>query len=137
MPNLLVVGDDPGISRLLDTVLRRHGFTVETARDGAAGMAKLRSGEYAAVLLDLMLPVVSGFEIVEHLRSASPAMLRKTIVITAVSRAVLSEFDRSQIFALIRKPFDLAEVVGEVAACISKSRREMRGTAAFAPPSAR
>lgn len=117
MPNLLLVEDDPGISRLLDTVLRQHGFTVETAHDGAAGMAKLRNGTYAAVLLDLMLPNVSGFELVDEMRASSPAMLKKTIVITAASRAVLEGFDRSEVFALIRKPFDLTEIVGEITEC--------------------
>jgi DNA-binding response OmpR family regulator len=126
---LLIVEDDEGISHLLKTVLSRHGFDVDSVGDGATGIARLRSNDYSAVLLDLMLPKINGFEVIHEMRSWAPELLRRTIIITAASEATLRDFDRSQVFALLRKPFDLGELVTTIHACVELETRRLAAQA--------
>jgi DNA-binding response OmpR family regulator len=66
---LLVVEDEPRLARALQRGLTADGFTVDVAADGATGLARAREGQYDAVLLDVMLPALSGYEVVKRLRA--------------------------------------------------------------------
>jgi DNA-binding response OmpR family regulator len=115
---VLLIEDDGGIRDLIGIVLTRVGIEFDCAGDGAAGQLQLRSNKYAALVLDLMLPVVNGFELVRELRSFSPGMLDRTIIITAASESTLRDFDCDQVFALLRKPFDLDDLLSTVSRCV-------------------
>jgi two-component system response regulator MprA len=65
---VLVVDDDPALTRTLTLALGLHGYEVDCAGDGAAAIARLRLGSYAAVILDLGLPRVDGFGVCRWLR---------------------------------------------------------------------
>ncbi|HEX2706003.1 MAG TPA: response regulator transcription factor [Candidatus Lustribacter sp.] len=65
---LLVVEDEPGMARALRRGLQAEGFVVELAWDGVAGLELARHGEFDAVLLDVMLPRMSGYTVVRTLR---------------------------------------------------------------------
>ncbi|HEV8435171.1 MAG TPA: response regulator, partial [Thermoanaerobaculia bacterium] len=62
---ILVVEDDPAIRRLVRMVLQRRGYQVETAEDGVEAVLKLGIGEYDAVILDLMMPNLDGFALID------------------------------------------------------------------------
>jgi two-component system OmpR family response regulator len=66
---LLVVEDEARLARALQRGLTADGFTVDVVGDGAAGLARAREGQYDAVLLDVMLPALSGYEVVKRLRA--------------------------------------------------------------------
>jgi DNA-binding response OmpR family regulator len=66
---LLVVEDEPRLARALDRGLTADGFTVDVAADGISGLSAARDGQYDAVLLDVMLPHLSGYEVVKRLRA--------------------------------------------------------------------
>jgi DNA-binding response OmpR family regulator len=66
---LLVVEDEARLARALKRGLVADGFTVDLAVDGSTGLAAAREGQYDAVLLDVMLPGLSGYEVVKRLRS--------------------------------------------------------------------
>jgi two-component system OmpR family response regulator len=66
---LLVVEDEGRLARALQRGLTADGFTVDVARDGDAGLSRAREGQYDAVLLDVMLPGLSGYEVVRRLRA--------------------------------------------------------------------
>lgn len=117
--NILLVEDDAAIVDLLLTVFRRVHIRADVATDGSAALKKLRSQTYSAMLLDIMLPGVNGFEVVRELASFAPAMLRRTIIMTAASQSTLRDFDESQVFALLRKPFDLEDLLGTITLCVS------------------
>ncbi|MCY7396554.1 MAG: response regulator transcription factor [Nocardioides sp.] len=65
---VLVVEDEPGLARALRRGLGADGFTVDVARDGESGLGLARDGDYDAVLLDVMLPRMSGYDVVRRLR---------------------------------------------------------------------
>ncbi len=65
-PKVLIVEDDRFLSSMLKTNLERDGFGVEQAFEGEEGLAKLKSAKPDLVLLDLMMPKMSGFELLGH-----------------------------------------------------------------------
>jgi DNA-binding response OmpR family regulator len=116
---ILVVDDDDAIQTLLDVLLLRQGFAVERASDGGEALKKLRRRSYEVVLLDIMMPRVNGFEVLQELRCVRPEMLRRTIVFTAASDRTLAHFDEGQVFRLIRKPFDIGVITTALEDCIA------------------
>src|SRR6478752_6310207 len=66
---VLVVEDEVRLARALQKGLRAEGFVVDLAHDGAAGLTSAREGSYDAVVLDVMLPRLSGYEVVRTLRT--------------------------------------------------------------------
>ena len=111
---LLVVDDDPGIASLLLVNFRRYGYVIECAADGRTAVQRLRTTTYSAVLLDLMLPELTGFEVLRDVKSFAPDLMGRIIVLTAASLTTLADFDQSEVYKLIRKPFDLNELTEAV-----------------------
>jgi DNA-binding response OmpR family regulator len=66
---LLVVEDEARLARALQRGLTADGFTVDVAPDGVTGLTRAREGQYDAVLLDVMLPGLSGYDVVRRLRA--------------------------------------------------------------------
>jgi CheY-like chemotaxis protein len=62
-----------------------------------------------------MLPKLNGFEFIREVRAIAPGILGRTVVITAASDATLRDFDRTQVAAVLRKPFEIDALTGVVA----------------------
>lgn len=118
-PRVLIADDDKAITRLLNTILTRNGFAVDIVGNGEDAITLLDTANFAAIILDLMMPRVSGFDVIEHLERTAPDRLtRDVIILTAVSARDLSKLDGRHVFRIIRKPFDLGEFVAAVTACV-------------------
>lgn len=113
----LVVDDDPALTGLFITLLERQGFSVDCAPNGRAAFDSIRRATYSVILLDLMMPDVNGLELLDRLGRDSPALLRRVIVLTGASQSLIDEIDLSKIWTLIRKPFDINELVSQVLGC--------------------
>ena len=107
----LVCEDDFSIRLLLEAVLTRYGLTVESVATGVDAVARLRREHYELVLLDLLLPVMSGYEVIDLLRHERPELLSRVVVVTAVRQA---SREALPVAAVIRKPFDLADLGGVI-----------------------
>jgi len=120
---ILVVDDDPGIRRLLVIFLRRRGFQLLEARDGGEALAEMRAGDVDLVIMDLMMPGVSGFDVLRE-RAGDPSLLRiPMIVVTANNNRGVSDGLLGQhVYAVIGKPFDLNVLLTTVAACLEQPR---------------
>jgi CheY-like chemotaxis protein len=115
---VLVTDDDAGIRRLLVTVLIRAGYLVDSASDGAEAIEKVSNTDYNAILLDLMMPRVNGFEVVEHLERTQPGLARHcVIVLTAASNQDLTRLDTPTVFRVMRKPFEMSELLSVLRDC--------------------
>ena len=118
----LVVDDDPALQGLFNTLLGRDGFSVDCAPDGRQAFEYLRRGSYSVILLDLMMPEVNGFELLERMERESPGLLRRVIVMTGASQRFVDSVDRSRVFGLIRKPFDIDDLIRSARECAAGTR---------------
>jgi len=112
----LICEDDPAIRMLVRTVVQREGFEVELAADGIEGMEKLQSGCYEVILLDLMMPGIDGYGIVEYIKSKSPDGLQRVVVMTAATEAMRTDFPEP-ICTLLRKPFEISDLTRALHSC--------------------
>ena len=103
----LLVEDDPGIRRLVERLLQRRQIEVDSATDGQTALDKLRSGHYSVLILDLMVPKVNGFEIIEFIKHEKLDL--PVAVVSAVSQQALNRLDLDIVKVVIPKPFDVDE----------------------------
>src|SRR4051794_29331873 len=87
---ILLVEDEPGLVLTLSDLLTTEGYKVEIAMDGSTGLAKAMSGTYSLIVLDVMLPGKSGFEVCKELRhhGADVAILMLTAKTQVIDRVV-------------------------------------------------
>src|SRR3954454_22029334 len=113
---ILVVDDDAEIRNMLAAVLQRHGLAVDVAGDGAAAGDLLRESQYAVVLVDLMMPHVDGFQLLDLINGRELVSSAVVLVITAADRAAIERLDAQRIHGIVRKPFDPEEIARLVVA---------------------
>jgi CheY-like chemotaxis protein len=124
-PRILVAEDDEAIRLLLAAILARSGYSADFARNGEEAMARLDSEPYDAILLDLMMPVASGFDVLHYMKSAHPEKAAKcVIVLTAASNQDLRGVSEGQVFRLIRKPFEMKELIQAIKDCVGRESAE-------------
>ncbi len=116
-PAALVIDDDQALRGLFTTLLSRKGFKVDCASDGRGAYDQIHRNTYSVILLDLMMPEVNGFELLDRLQRDSPSLLSRVIVMTGASQRAVERLDRSQVWGLIRKPFDIDHLVSSAVAC--------------------
>ena len=114
---VLVVEDDPAICTLLEALMRRRNYECDVVSDGNEAIRRLRRTAYSAILLDLMLPGTFGFDVIRFLHAERPSMTARVVIITAASTATLRDFDTSTVRAVLRKPFDIQELLDHVDSC--------------------
>jgi DNA-binding response OmpR family regulator len=121
---VLIVEDDVPIQRLVAAVVARNGFSSVVAGDGRSALALLDSADYDVLVLDLGLPGLNGFDVLRHVAIERPALLNRTIVITASDEKTYRNSPHVRhARALLRKPFDVAKLQNEIRAC-SRARGE-------------
>jgi CheY-like chemotaxis protein len=114
---ILVVDDDDAIRTMVERVLRREQFHVESARDGFEAIEKLSRNNYGTILLDLMMPRVDGVGVLRFLEQHRPETNRAVIVMTANLASFAEDVQSKPVFRVLSKPFDIRQLVNEVRAC--------------------
>lgn len=117
-PRVLVADDDPSIRQLLCTIVRRERVEVVCVGDGAEAIQKLKEKTYSVILLDLMMPRVSGFEVIEYLKKNPPEIKPIVLVISAYADQRVRGVDASIVSGVLRKPFEVGDLGGIVSLCI-------------------
>lgn len=80
MARILVVEDDKPLQEVYADALKAQGFEVDTADDGEEGLSKIKQGGYDVVLLDIILPKLSGIDVMEQLRNQPPVVPNKYVI---------------------------------------------------------
>ena len=122
--------DDNEATRTLITAILQRDFQVDTALDGMDGIEKLKTNQYATVLLDLRMPQYDGFSVLDFLKANNPEVLPKVIVVTAL--LAQKETDRAKTYGIcdiIYKPFDVDTFLDKVKKCAGEFGT--RGTSVF------
>ncbi|MEI8289676.1 MAG: response regulator transcription factor [Verrucomicrobiota bacterium] len=119
---ILIVEDEPDLITSLAQALREEGYAVDTARDGDDGLFNAEGTDYDAIVLDVMLPGMDGWEILRRLRKS-----KKTPVLMLTAR----DQTRDRVKGLdigaddyVVKPFDLEEVFARLRAIIRRSANQ-------------
>jgi len=116
---LLVVEDEADLRSSLLKALREEGYAVDGAADGEDGLYKAECSDYDAIVLDVMLPGIDGWEILRRLRAA-----KKTPVLMLTARGAVRDRVRgldSGADDYLVKPFDLAELLARLRALVRRS----------------
>jgi two-component system, OmpR family, response regulator CpxR len=121
MDSILLIDDDVQLCGLLTKFFSSHGFHIDAVHDGGSGLARAQEQQHDIVLLDIMLPVLDGLEVLSHLRKRTAVPV---IMLTARSA------DDDRIAGLeagaddyILKPFNPNELLARVRAVLRRSRR--------------
>ncbi len=125
---LLIVDDDKAVRRLLARVAERAGFDVDTAKDGVQALEMLERKQYDIAIVDLMMPRLSGYEVVQKISTMKPRPV--VIVATALMNGDVASLDDSMVRRVIKKPFD----INAVAASLIETAREITEQSGATPP---
>ena len=116
---ILIVEDEPDLLRGLAQALREEGYAVDLATDGEEGFYKAENSDYDAVVLDVMLPKLDGWEVLKRLRK-----IKKTPVLMLTARDQTKDRVRgldSGADDYLVKPFDLPELLARLRSIIRRS----------------
>jgi len=105
-PRVLIVDDDAAIRKMLVEALSLEGYQTETARDGREALALLEDGSRRVVLLDLMMPIMDGWELCRHL-AGDPALRQQLAIILMSAGEKLDQARDLQVEGYLAKPFDV------------------------------
>ena len=126
MNKLLIIDDDVELCAVLSERLREDGFELEAAHDGKTGLESARSGSYALVILDVMLPRLGGMDLLRELRShSSVPVLMLTARGEDIDRIIGLETGADDYLA---KPFNPRELVARIKAILRRLDDRRAGT---------
>ena len=132
MEPVLLVDDDIELCSMLEDYLTRHGFAVTTEHNGELGLHRALTGEFAIVLLDVMLPGLDGFEVLRRLRTSSQVSV---LLLTArgedVDRIVGLEIGADD---YLPKPFNPRELLARIRAILRRTASSKSAHGAVTSP---
>lgn len=117
---VLVVDDDPAIRRLITATLRREGYEFIEAANGREALDRMHDDHPDCVVLDLMMPVLSGWDVLRQ-RLNDPELTKIPVIIVSANREpdLLKVMDQG-ICAFLPKPFDISALSALVKSCVTR-----------------
>nr|WP_255652077.1 MULTISPECIES: response regulator [unclassified Corallococcus] len=112
-PVVLVVDDDPDILEALSEILEAEGFEIRRARNGKEALERLEPDPPHLILLDLMMPVMDGWEFAQRMRQ-KPAFAGIPIIVLSADRNVGSKAKDIGAMGHLAKPFELNDLLSMV-----------------------
>jgi len=116
-PRVLLADDNEATCTLIVALLRKE-FDVEVVADGAEAIERIKSRLYAAVLLDLRMPIVDGYGVLDFMAAERPEILPRVLVVTAsLSAQELDRVSDYRICNVVSKPFEVDVLQALVRQC--------------------
>jgi CheY-like chemotaxis protein len=106
----LVADDDPVARHLIGAVLKRHDIPYDEAENGADAVKQIKAHRYGLIFLDILMPRVDGWGVIDFLRRTRSEGSPSLYVITGVKDQSISAADRDLVTGVIYKPLDPEEV---------------------------
>ncbi|MCU1245564.1 MAG: two component, sigma54 specific, transcriptional regulator, Fis family [Acidobacteria bacterium] len=116
---VLVADDDPAIRQLVCTIVTRERLAVDCVADGIEVIEKLQQRDYAVILLDLMMPRLDGFGVLDYMKAHPPEHKPVIMVITAYADQKFKQVDPTIVAGVLRKPFEVADLGSLIRLCAS------------------
>ncbi|WP_275292809.1 response regulator transcription factor [Amycolatopsis sp. La24] len=119
-PRVLVVDDEPGVRKALQRGLRAEDMDVVTAADGPTGLQLARTGSFDVVLLDIMLPGLSGYRVLERLRAEN---VNTPVLLVSAKDGEIDQADGLDLGAdgYLVKPFSFVVLVAQLRAVLRRA----------------
>jgi DNA-binding response OmpR family regulator len=114
---VLLVEDDHATAGATIHLLNELGYAAQWARNGREALSALATREFDAILLDLVMPDVDGFMLLDYFHAERAALLRRVIVITGMPGKYLEALDVSSLGGTVRKPLDVRRLEHLLANC--------------------
>lgn len=111
---ILIVDDDPPIRNLLRQIFKRMGFDAREARDGVEAISCVSEALPRLIMLDLMMPRMNGWEVLQHLRDQGLLDKLPVIVLTAVGTQRTEGLSEFGVRAVLSKPFEISDLISTV-----------------------
>jgi two-component system, chemotaxis family, chemotaxis protein CheY len=108
---VLVVDDDPDILEALSEILEAEGFEIRRARNGKEALERLEPDPPQLILLDLMMPVMDGWEFAQRMRQRPPDVARIPVIVLSADRNVGSKATELGAVGHLAKPFELNDLL--------------------------
>lgn len=129
MPHVLIVDDEPNIVMSLEFLMRKNGYQVGIARNGAEALAAVDATPYDLVLLDVMMPDVDGYAVCRHIRQRPDRAATKVVFLSAKSK----EADVQRGLAAgadlyVPKPFSTRQLMEQVRALLAAAPASADGS---------
>ena len=116
---ILIVEDDPDVREALVLFLEREGYAVTSVNNGQEALEQLRATPSALILLDLMLPVMDGFEFRVH-QLQDPALARVPVIVLSGGGDLTRKVEPLHVDACLSKPLDLERLLALIARRVPK-----------------
>ena len=125
---VLVIDDDVELCRLVTRFMTGEGFTIDCVTSGADGVQRVLSGDYALVMLDVMMPDMNGYDVLRRIRAASRTpVLMLTARGDTLDRVLGLEMGADD---YLPKPFDPSELAARIRAILRRARPQPAGSSA-------
>src|SRR5690606_35725391 len=110
LKTILIVEDEPDVSQALTLALEMEGFAIENVSNGREALAKLEEMQPDLILSDVMMPELTGIEMVEEIRKSR----HRSVPVILMSAGYLDEDERGAAVEFLRKPLDLANLLAAI-----------------------
>lgn len=114
---ILIADDDAAIRRLFETLARREGIEFDSAANGTETIAALKQREYSLLFLDIMMPRIDGWGVLDYLRTRARARIPSLFVVTAFLDQTVSAADSEIVSGIIYKPVDADDIAALMREC--------------------
>ena len=121
MQSVLIVDDEFGLAEMASELLVMAGYRVAMAINGKLALASLNQMRPDVILLDVMMPIMSGPEMLAALKADENFRDIPVIMMSAAGRSVLDEFARANIAGFLHKPFTYDQLMAALAAVLGAS----------------
>ena len=114
---ILAIEDNQDISQLIVFILEKEGYQVSTAADGISGLSIIKETKPDLILLDVMMPEVSGYEVLDAIRKDKSSKVRETPVLMITSKSMVEDVDQALELGAngyLVKPFRPAKLIEKV-----------------------
>ena len=123
---VLLAEDDPSIRTLIASALRRRRLGMAMAANGEEALEHLKRQDWRVLVLDLMMPAVTGWDVIDWLAANRDRKPKTVIVVSATDRKLLAQLDPTVVNAVIFKPFDVLHLSAYVKASCELPHKDRR-----------
>ena len=129
MNKILIIEDEEKIARFVELELEHEGYEADKANDGRTGLEMAETGNYDLIVLDIMLPQLSGIEVLRRLRkSANEAAANVPVILLTARDAITDKVTGLDMGAndYMTKPFAIEELLARIRAALRQSQNAVR-----------